>query len=176
MPEDSEDLSFSDRKAELVHCCEISKFLGQVVESDRVLRVVCLSILLLLVFMNLEFLLSLGPLVKAETDRFLDSVSVWHDLIEPNVDTEPNRNGEYESTPCHSCGYPTKVHTLKWELAHQRFICHELGDDAGHGELRKQKEQVNHILARTLDRRKLEKDDYWQEYNNLSNVVCHLRI
>jgi hypothetical protein len=170
MTQNRENFSLFDWETQFVDCGKAAEFLCQIIKSDWILSVVDFAIRLLLSNSCIaNWTLSSGcPFLEAEEWRFLHSVSIWHDLVEPNVDTEPHRNGKSQNHPAYWSWNPVKVYSQinLWrvqilELLFVILVRHKLGNQNWGWNLWKNKEQVKEVFTISLNCREIEEDNDW---------------
>ena len=84
----------------MVDCSKDAKFLCQIIQSDWILRVIDFGIRILLSNSCVtDWRISSGCFLAAEARGFLDTIGIWHDLVQPKVNTEPHRNGKSQNCP-----------------------------------------------------------------------------
>ena len=170
MTQNRENFSLFDWETQFVDCGKAAEFLCQIIKSDWILSVVDFAIRLLLSNSCIaNWTLSSGcPFLEAEARRFLHSVSIWHDLVEPNVDTEPHRNGKSQNHPAYWSWNPVKIYSEidLWgiqilELLFVILVRHKLCNQNWGWNLWKNKEQVKEVFTISLNCRKIEEDYDW---------------
>jgi len=79
MTKNSENFSFLDTHGQIVNSGKLSKLFGQILDQDRVIFIINLWIKVFVKWLSLLWNIVIFQEVKP---MLLNSISVWHDIIE----------------------------------------------------------------------------------------------
>lgn len=89
MTKNRENFSFLNTHGQIVNSGKLSKLFGQILDQDRVIFIINLWIKVFVEWLSLLWNIVIFQEVKP---MFLNSVSIWHDIIEIKVNNEPERD------------------------------------------------------------------------------------